>query len=143
VSRRPTLSLRAGALPPVAPTSGIRPADAALLAELDDLSRLLDSQWRIPGIGIRIGVDAIAGLIPGLGDLATGAVSAYIVLKVARLGVPSHVIARMVGNVVLDTAVGSIPLLGSVFDVFFRANNRNIRLLRRHLERVRSARSAA
>ena len=133
MSRRPTLSLRAGARPAGAPSSS-GGSDAALLAELDGLARLLDSQWRIPGIGIRVGIDALAGLVPGLGDLAAGAVSAYIVLKGARLGVPSPVIGRMIGNVVLDTAVGSIPLLGSVFDVFFRANNRNIRLLRRHVE---------
>ena len=103
-------------------------------AEIDELARLLDTRWRIPGTGIRFGVDAVAGLLPGVGDLATGAVSAYVVYRAAKLGVPPLLLARMVGNVGLDTVVGSVPLLGSVFDLFFKANNRNVRLLRRHLE---------
>lgn len=105
------------------------------LKSLDDLARLLDARWRIPGTGIRFGADAVAGLLPGVGDLATGLVSAYIVVRAANHGAPSHLLARMVGNVVIDTTVGSIPILGSVFDLFFKANKRNVRLLRRHLER--------
>ena len=102
--------------------------------ELADLAFLLDSRWRIPGTGIRFGVDAIAGLVPGIGDAAAGLMSAYVIYKAASLGVPRHVMARMIGNVVLDTVVGSVPVAGSVFDVFYKANNRNVRLLRRHLE---------
>jgi len=104
------------------------------LRELDELAHLLDSRWRIPGLGIRFGVDAVAGLVPGAGDLAAGAVSAYVIYKAAKLGAPGHVVARMAGNVALDTLVGSVPVLGSVFDLFFKANNRNVALLRRHLE---------
>ena len=112
--------------------------DDERLAALDDLAHLLDSRWRIPGTGIRFGIDAVAGLLPGIGDAATGLVSAYIVLHGVRHRVPGHVIARMIGNVALDTVVGSVPIVGSLFDVFFKANNRNVRLLRRHLERVKS-----
>lgn len=115
-------------LPPV------RAEHAATLAELDRMARLLDSRWRIPGTQIRFGVDAVAGLIPGLGDAATGLVSAWIVLNAAKHGASGPLLARMVGNVALDTVVGSVPLLGSVFDVFFKANKRNMRLLVRHLE---------
>ena len=105
------------------------------IEELDRLARLLDSQWRIPGTSLRFGVDALAGLVPGVGDAATGLVSAYLIYRASRFDVPRSVLAVMVGNIVLDTVVGSIPLAGSVFDVFFKANNRNIRHLRRHLER--------
>jgi Domain of unknown function (DUF4112) len=76
----------------------------------------------------------VAGLLPGIGDAATGLISAYIVYQGVKLGVPSHVMARMIGNVALDTVVGAVPLAGSVFDLFFKANNRNMRLLRRHFE---------
>ncbi len=111
------------------------PRTARALGELDALARLLDSRWRIPGTRIRFGVDAVVGLLPGLGDTATGLVSAYIVLRAHRHGAGAGLLTRMAGNVLLDTAVGSIPLLGTVFDVAFKANNRNIRLLRAHLER--------
>jgi hypothetical protein len=104
------------------------------LAELDRLAQLLDSQWRIPGTRIKFGVDAIIGLVPGLGDLATGVVSAHLLLRAARFGIPPGLLGRMIGNVAVDTVVGSIPLLGSVFDLFFKANNRNLSLLRRHLQ---------
>ena len=110
------------------------PASAAL-EELDWLADLLDSRWRIPGLHIRFGADAVAALIPGLGSLAGAIVSAYLVMRARELGAPGFVVARMIGNVVLDAVLGSIPLLGAVFDVFYKANNRNIRLLRRHLER--------
>jgi len=105
------------------------------IEELDRLARLLDSRWRIPGTSLRFGVDALAGLIPGLGDAATGVVSAYLVYRASRLNAPRSVLAIMVGNILLDTVIGAIPLAGSIFDVFFKANNRNIRHLRRHLER--------
>ena len=108
------------------------------LASLDALAKLLDSRWRIPGTCIRFGIDAVAGLLPGIGDAATGLVSAYIVLHGVRHRVPGRVIARMIGNVALDTVVGSVPIVGSLFDVFFKANNRNVGLLRQHLERVKS-----
>lgn len=111
------------------------PETAKVLADLDRLADMLDSRWRIPGTGVRFGVDAVAGLLPGIGDAATGLISAYIVARAAGHGASGGLLARMVGNVALDTIVGSVPLLGSVFDVFFKANNRNIGLLRRHIER--------
>ena len=110
------------------------PETAKAIAELDHLARMLDSNWRIPGTSIRFGVDAVAGLLPGIGDAATGLVSAYIVLRARNHGVGGGLMARMLGNVALDTVVGSVPILGSIFDVYYKANNRNIRLLRSHLE---------
>lgn len=125
---------------------GVRPpADSsaardrtAIISEFERVSHLLDSRWRIPGTGIRFGIDPLLGLVPGLGDVATGLVSAYIVLMAKRLGLPNHVMARMVGNVALDVVVGSIPLLGSVFDLFYKANRRNFRLLQEHVEREKA-----
>src|SRR5690606_28951716 len=102
------------------------------LDSLDRLARLLDGQWRIPGTSIRLGVDALVGLVPGIGDAATGVVSAYIVYRAWRMGVPVSLLALMALNIGLDTVLGSIPLAGSLFDVFFRANRRNMWLLRRH-----------
>ena len=108
---------------------------ARAIVELDLLAALLDSRWRIPGTSIRFGLDALVGLVPVLGDVATGLVSAYIVLRARNSGAGNGLVARMLGNVLLDTVVGSVPILGSIFDVYFKANNRNIRLLRRHLQR--------
>jgi hypothetical protein len=104
------------------------------VGELDALADLLDTKWRIPGTNLRFGVDAVAGLVPGAGDLATGLVSAYIIYSGVRLGAPAGVVGRMAANVALDTVVGSVPLAGSVFDLFFKANRRNMRILRDYLE---------
>ena len=110
-------------------------AHQQLLEELDSLSWLLDSRWRLPGTGLRFGVDGVAGLVPGVGDVATGLVSAWLVWRAASFSVPAHLLARMVGNVVLDSLVGAIPIVGSLFDFAFKANRRNVALLRRHLAR--------
>jgi hypothetical protein len=104
------------------------------LGHLDFLAELLDTRWKIPGTSIRFGADALFGLVPVVGDLATAIASIYIVIKAREHGASSIVITRMVGNVALDTVVGSVPILGSIFDVYFKANKRNIRLLRGHLE---------
>ncbi|QKC67413.1 DUF4112 domain-containing protein (plasmid) [Mesorhizobium loti] len=106
-----------------------------VVAELDLLAALLDSRWRITGTSIRFGLDALVGLVPVLGDAATGIVSVYIVLRARSCGARKTLVARMLGNVLLDTIVGSVPILGSFFDVYFKANNRNITLLRRRLQR--------
>lgn len=108
-----------------------------LLKEFDDLAWLLDSRWRIPGTDLRFGVDAVAGLIPGLGDAATALPSAYMVWRAREFDLPAHVLARMVANVGLDFVFGAIPVIGSIFDFAFKANRRNVALLRRHLERSR------
>jgi hypothetical protein len=100
-----------------------------------DLARVLDEAIRIPGTNIRIGLDAILGLIPGGGDVAGGLFSAIIILQAARVGAPTSVLARMLGNVVIDTAIGSIPLIGDVFDFAWRSNTRNVRLLESWRER--------
>ena len=96
---------------------------------LRDLARVLDEAIRIPGTNIRIGLDALLGLLPGGGDVAGGLFSAVIILQAARDGAPTAVLGRMLANVVIDVVLGAIPVLGDVFDVAWRANSRNVRLL--------------
>ena len=105
---------------------------AARLARLQRLSRLMDSALRLPG-GYRIGWDGIIGLIPGIGDLVGAGVSGYIIWEGMKLGLPRSVVLRMIGNVVLETGIGSIPLAGDAFDMVFKANIRNVRLMERYL----------
>lgn len=112
--------------------------EQALLARLERLSRLLDEQFLFPGTNVRVGLDAIIGLIPGVGDLLTGGLALYLFFLARRFGLPAHVQARMLANIGIDMAFGSVPLLGDAFDVAFRANRRNLRLLLQHLERRRT-----
>ncbi|MFO1094358.1 MAG: DUF4112 domain-containing protein [Planctomycetaceae bacterium] len=98
---------------------------------LEQLARLMDSQFEIPGLGIRFGVDALLGLIPGLGDFAGGIVTLYILVAAGRLGASRITIARMALNIVIDILLGAAPFLGDVLDVAYKANNRNVALLQR------------
>ena len=107
----------------------------ARVERLDRLSRLLDTAFVIPGTGIRFGVDAIIGIIPGVGDWAGVALSSLILIEAARIGIPPALLARMIGNVVIEGIIGYIPIVGDVIDVFWRANRRNMALLREHLVR--------
>jgi hypothetical protein len=104
------------------------------LARLDGLARLLDTAFIIPGTGVRFGLDALIGLVPGIGDAITMAMALYIVKEARALGAPPLLIARMLVNVALDGVIGAVPLVGDAFDVAFRANRRNIALLREHLD---------
>lgn len=103
------------------------------IENLDRLSTLLDSRFRIPGTPIRFGWDSILGLIPGAGDLASLGPSAYLIYKGYRLGARKRTIIRMTANTGLDFIVGAVPILGDVFDLAFKANNRNFALLRKEL----------
>lgn len=104
------------------------------IERLDRLATLLDTAFVIPGTNIRFGADALIGLAPGIGDSVTTALAAYIVYEAHRLGVPRRVLIRMIGNVAIDGIVGAVPVFGDVFDVAFRANRRNVRILREHFE---------
>ena len=101
--------------------------------QVRDLAWLLDSQFRIPGTSRRFGVDGILGLVPGVGDAAGLALSAGVIMKAIGLGARGATVARMVTNVAIDAVVGTIPVLGVIFDFVFKANNRNVALLERHL----------
>ncbi|HEV8388655.1 MAG TPA: DUF4112 domain-containing protein [Dongiaceae bacterium] len=97
------------------------------------VAKLMDSQIRVPVLGLRFGADAILGLVPGIGDAITGLIGAYLIYEAQRLGIPRSAVLRMVGNIVFDTAVGAIPIAGDIWDFFFRANDRNMQILARHL----------
>jgi hypothetical protein len=103
------------------------------LAQVRALARLLDDAVPVPGTGYRVGLDAILGLIPGVGDAASGLLGSYILLTAARLGVPRVVLARMLLNVAADSALGAVPLAGDVLDAAWRTNRKNARLLEAHL----------
>ncbi len=107
------------------------------IARLDALAKLLDVAFIMPGTNIRYGIDGLIGLIPVVGDLITTAISLWIVREARALGAPWHVTARMLGNVALDGVVGMVPLAGDAFDVMFKANIRNMRLMRRWLDKQR------
>ena len=112
-------------------------------AQARALARLLDTALRVPGTEFRIGLDPILGLLPGVGDLVGGALSAYVLLLAARAGASKAVLLRMLGNVGVDALVGSVPLVGDLFDAGFKANARNVALLERHLERPRETARAS
>jgi hypothetical protein len=105
------------------------------IARLDALANLLDTAVAIPGLNVRFGLDAVIGLVPGIGDTVTTVLSLFIVHEAYQLGAPGHVITRMLGNVALDGVVGSVPLVGDAFDVLWRSNRRNMQILRDWLER--------
>ena len=105
-------------------------ADIAFLAEL------MDDRFRIPGTEIRFGLDSVVGLLPGVGDAVGGIVSSYIIWRAQRMGASNWVLARMTGNMLFDSALGIIPFVGDIFDWKFRANRRNLELLRRHQARL-------
>ena len=100
---------------------------------LQRIAKLMDSQIRVPVIGLRIGADAIIGLVPGVGDIVTGAIGAYLIYEAQRLGIPRSAVVRMVANIAVDTAIGAIPFAGDIWDFFFRANDRNMQILARHI----------
>lgn len=128
-------------------SSGAMPPDADVSArtreQLKALAWLLDSSIRLPG-GFRIGVDALLGLVPFLGDAAGVLLSGFIVSRAARLGVPRSILLRMVLNVAVEALVGLIPIAGDIFDAAWKANQRNVQLLESHLnaphETARSSR---
>lgn len=109
--------------------------DEAVLRRLRRLGRVMDSAFRVPGTRWRIGADALIGLIPGVGDTASAAVSLWIVNEARRLDISSGTLLRMLWNVLVDAVVGSIPLLGDLFDAGYKANQKNVDLIERDLRK--------
>ena len=101
---------------------------------VNSMARLMDDQFVLPGTKFRFGLDPLLGLLPVAGDLASFAMSASIVLTIARYGASGKVVALMLVNLALDTIIGSIPVLGNIFDFAYKANDRNVKLLHRHYE---------
>ena len=110
-------------------------AQSAALRRMQTVANLLDSAFEIPGTKQRVGLDAFIGLVPGVGDIATTLLSTYVIWEARNLGLPRFALARMIGNLAIHASVGAIPLLGDLFDSFFRVNQRNMRIVRAHLNR--------
>jgi uncharacterized membrane protein len=105
------------------------------LKRMELVADLLDSAFVLPGTGKRIGIDAVIGLIPGIGDVVTTLLSSYVLWEARRIGVSRLAMTRMIGNLAVHAAVGSVPVLGDAFDAFFRVNQRNLKIVRAHLAR--------
>jgi hypothetical protein len=105
------------------------------LARLDALAKLLDIAFILPGTNIRYGVDGIINLIPVVGDIITTAISLWLVREARALGAPWHITARMLANVAVQGVAGIVPVAGDAFDVMFRANVRNVRMLQRWMDK--------
>ena len=105
------------------------------LARLDAVAKLLDVAFVLPGTNIRYGIDGIIRLVPVVGDLIASAFSLWLVREARALGAPWHITTRMLANVALEGAVGMVPIAGDAFDVMFRANIRNMKMLRRWMEK--------
>ena len=103
---------------------------AGRIERLARLARLLDARFGLPGTRLRFGLDALLGVIPGVGDIATGCLSLYIVWEAWRLGVPLPILLRMLFNIGLEVVVGAVPIAGDLFDIGWKANLRNVALLR-------------
>ena len=118
-------------------------SNAQSVARLEALAKLMDGAFVIPGTNIRMGLDGLIGLVPVAGDMVSGLISTYIIWEARQLGAPRWLIARMLANTLLDTTIGAVPVLGDAFDMMFRANMKNMALLRRHMEKKGFARHAS
>jgi hypothetical protein len=103
--------------------------DRAAVKRMQIVAYVLDEGFRVPGIGYRIGVDPLLGILPGAGDVLSGGLSLYIVLEATRLGVSYTTLLEMIANISVDVAAGTIPVVGDVFDAVWKANKRNFELV--------------
>ena len=107
----------------------------AALERLRRFAKLLDSAFRVPGTNFEMGLEGLIGLVPGIGDFASAVVSLYVPFEAIRMGAPWERVAKMLLNILIDAVLGSIPIVGDLFDIAFKANNRNVRLLEEYLGR--------
>ena len=108
---------------------------ASVRRRIEAMEKLLENSFTIPGINYRIGLDSVAGLVPVVGDVVTAAMGMWLVWEGRNLGLPRWKLWRMTGNVAFDTAVGAIPVVGDAFDFLFRSNTRNLKIIKRHLDK--------
>jgi len=113
--------------------SGRAPADVRRRMEM--MERLLERSLTIPGTKIPVGLDSVVGLIPVVGDAIAAALGAYLLWEAKNLGLPKWKLWRMAGNIAFDAAVGAVPVAGDLFDFAFRSNSRNLKIVKRHLDR--------
>jgi uncharacterized protein DUF4112 len=117
-------------------TLAVEVSTESRLNRLDKLTHLLDTAFPIPGTPYRFGLDGLLGLIPGVGDTIGAALSAYIILEAARLGFSKRTLLRMGGNVAIEALVGIVPILGDIFDIAWKANVKNVALLRTNRDEI-------
>ncbi len=117
-------------------------AAPASLKRLQQMSHVLDKAIAIPGSNIRVGLDPILGLLPGGGDVVTGLLSVYIVFEAAKMGLPAPTLGRMGFNILLDVLSGTVPILGDLFDVGWKANSQNVALIEKHMAAPTPSRAA-
>ncbi len=115
-------------------------ADDLVRADVERIASLMDDRFRVPGTSLRFGLDSLIGLIPGIGETVTAGISTYLMALAWQAGAPFLLIVRMALNVVLDTVLGAIPLVGDLFDFAWKANRKNAQLLANHMERKQSRR---
>lgn len=120
---------------PMAPQLPLGRDPDAVRQRMEAMERLLERSFTIPGINRPVGFDALVGLIPVVGDVAAAAMGGYLIWEAKNLGLPKWKLWRMAGNVAFDTALGAIPVAGDLFDVLFRSNSRNLRIVKRHLDK--------
>jgi len=120
---------------PMAATLPIGTDPASVRLRIEAMERLLERGFTIPGTKYQFGFDALVGLIPVVGDLVGAALGAYVIWEANNLRMPKWKLWRMAGNVAFDTALGAVPLAGDAFDLLFRSNTRNVKIVRRHLDK--------
>lgn len=108
---------------------------AALRKRIETMEFLLERSFTLPGLNRPVGLDAIIGLVPVVGDVITAMMGTYIVWEARNLGMPKWKLWRMIGNIGVDTALGAIPFIGDAFDLLFRSNTRNLKIIKAHLDR--------
>ena len=108
---------------------------ASVRRRIEAMEKLLENSFTIPGVNYRIGLDSVAGLVPVVGDFVTAAMGMWLVWEAKNLGLPKWKLWRMTGNVAFDTAVGAIPVVGDAFDFLFRSNTKNLKIVKRHLDK--------
>jgi hypothetical protein len=111
-------------------------ADAgSIRRRIEGMEKLLENSFTVPGVGYRVGLDSIVGLVPVVGDFVTAAMGMWLVWEAKNLGMPKWKLWRMTGNVAVDTAVGAIPVVGDAVDFLFRSNTRNLKIVKAHLDK--------
>ena len=108
---------------------------ASIRRRIETMETLLERSFTIPGTNYPVGLDSVIGLVPVVGDAITAAMGAYILWEARNLGIPKWKLWRMAGNIAFDTAVGAVPLVGDAFDLVFKSNTRNLKIIRRHLDK--------
>jgi hypothetical protein len=108
---------------------------AQIRRRIEMLEMLLERSFVIPGVRLPVGLDSIVGLVPVIGDFITAAMGAYIVWEANNLGLPKWKLWRMGGNILIDTALGAVPVAGDLFDFIYKSNTKNLRIIKRHLDK--------